>query len=76
MRIPQITDHKGNEMQITEHMDIAQLAERMGDTATEAEARAMRELLCKNHDGMDTSDIGEMQWCQYLCYAVNLARAA
>ena len=62
-------------MRITPDMSLEQLAERMGDTATEQEARVMRDLLCEaGHE--DTSDVSEGKWCQYLCHAVEASRAA
>lgn len=62
-------------MNINTTMSLCQLADLMGDTATEAEAEAMRDLLVESgHD--DTNNIGESEWCQYLCQSVEVARAA
>ena len=63
-------------MIITSNMNLAQLAERMGDTATEQEARVMRDLLCEaGHEGRDTSEIAESEWFQHLGRAVEMMRA-
>lgn len=62
-------------MIITSNMNLAQLAERMGNTATETEAEAMRDLLVEaGHEGRDTSEIAESEWFQHLGRAVEMAR--
>ena len=64
-------------MNITSNMDLNQLAERMGNTATQTEAEAMRDLLVEaGHEGRDTSEIAESEWAQHLCQAVEMARNA
>lgn len=63
-------------MNIDRYMDLNQLAERMGDTATESEARTLRDLLIEaGHEGSDTSEIAEAEWAQHLCQAVEIAHA-
>lgn len=64
-------------MNITSNMDLNQLAERMGNTATQTEAEAMRDLLLKaGHEGRDTSEVAEDEWCRHLRQAVEMARNA
>lgn len=64
-------------MIITSHMNLTQLGELMGDTATLDEARAMRDLLVEaGHTGRHTSQVAKAEWGQHLCHAVELARAA
>ena len=58
-------------MKITNDMGLSELAERMGTEATESEARAMREMLVENFDGMDTTDIPEADWMEMLDEAAN-----
>lgn len=53
-------------MQINEGMNLADLAERMGTEATEAEAEAMRDLLVQGFDGQDTADVPEADWLNML----------
>ena len=64
-------------MIITHITPLNLLAEYMGDTATNAEAEAMRDLLCADgREGSDVSEIPEEDWCRYLCQAVEQARAS
>lgn len=56
-------------MLITEHMDLVELAERMGDAA-EAEAFQMREILVKNGYTGQTEDIPDDEWLALLEVAV------
>lgn len=49
-------------MRISETMDLAQLAERMGDQATEAEARHLRATLVGIGAWGDTEDVPEAEW--------------
>jgi len=53
-------------MQITDTMDLDQLAERMGVVAIQADTTAMRDLLVAQYDGQDTRDIPEPQWLALL----------
>jgi len=61
-------------MKISSTMDLAQLAERMGDCATEAEARHMRATL----DGIGawerTEDVSDEEWQKMLAGAVAQAK--
>jgi hypothetical protein len=61
-------------MKISRSMDLAQLAERMGNNATEAEARHMRATL----DGIGawgrTEDVPEDEWLKILDGAVAQAQ--
>lgn len=49
-------------MIISPTMHLGELAERMGQITTEAEARAMRDILVDLRDGEDTADIEEHDW--------------
>lgn len=49
-------------MKISSTMNLGELAERMGQTATEDEARAMRDILVDLRDGEDTAEIEEHDW--------------
>lgn len=57
-------------MQIKYNMDLNQLAERMGNVATEEDAEAMRELLVEKYDGSDVEDVPEVEWLALLDAAV------
>ncbi len=53
-------------MRIHAHMNLDDLAERMGTCATEAEAITMRDLLAEQFEGQDTADIEEDEWLTML----------
>jgi len=53
-------------MQITNMMNLEQLAERMGSVATQADAAVMRDLLVARFGGQDTSGIPEAEWLALL----------
>ena len=55
-------------MQITPTMDLGALAERMGDAATEQDARAMRDALV-DAGHADTADVPEAEWMTLLSAA-------
>lgn len=60
-------------MLISKTMDLTQLAERMGDDATDGQAGAMRERLMQlGFDGVDTADVPKAQWDDALKYGVFL----
>jgi len=63
-------------MQITDAMNLDQLAERMGSVATQADAAAMRDLLVSRFDGQDTSGIPEAEWLAMLDQVPPSAEAA
>ena len=63
-------------MMIANDMGLNELAEHMGKEATEAEARAMRELLVENFNGQDTADIPEADWLEMLDEAANADEVA
>lgn len=54
------------EMFIAADMNLSDLAERMGDIATDVDARAMRDLLVERYEGQDTADIPESDWLAML----------
>ena len=58
-------------MLIANDMGLNELAERMGNEATETEARAMREMLVEHFNGRDTADIPEADWLEMLDEAAN-----
>lgn len=58
-------------MLIAKDMGLAELTERMGTEATEAEARAMREMLVEHFDGQDTQDIPDADWLEMIDEAAN-----
>lgn len=53
-------------MKINPSMNLDDLAERLGTSATEQDASIMRDLLVASHDGEDTADISEDEWLR-LC---------
>lgn len=61
-------------MKISATMSLADLAERMGDVATEADARAMRDLLVERFDGQDTAEVAETEWLALAERAAAIAR--
>ena len=48
-------------MRISAHMNLADLAERMGE-ATDEDTAAMRDVLVERFDGMDTADLTDDDW--------------
>lgn len=64
------TRQRRMEMIIAADMNLSDLAERMGDVATEVDARAMRDLLVERYEGQDTADIPEADWLAMLEEAV------
>lgn len=56
-------------MEISTSMELGQLAERMGDAATVADARAMRELL-GDSGYSETGDVPQTEWAAMLERAV------
>ena len=61
-------------MFIDGNIDLAQLAERMGDSATIEEARALRKMLIEEGWwGKDTADIPEAEWLMACETAVRFA---
>lgn len=63
-------------MHISNTMNLAELAERMGDAASSAEAQLMRDQLVESFDGSDTADIDDAAWLKMMSSAVAGARAA
>jgi len=57
-------------MKIEPNMDLWQLAERMGSSATIDDATAMRDLLVDAHKGEDTADVPESVWLLLLNRAI------
>ena len=54
-------------MKIASNMNLSDLAERMGDVATESEAAIMRSsLISGGYDGADTADVPVAEWESYL----------
>ena len=56
-------------MKVDENMNLADLAERMGNQATPGEAAAMRDLLIPQYEGRDTVHIPEPEWLAMLKHA-------
>lgn len=49
-------------MKISCNMNLNDLAEHMGNAASELEAVAMRDLLVEQYDGQDICDVPETEW--------------
>lgn len=49
-------------MLISATMNLSDLAERMGTEATTEEAARMRDVLCRTHEGEDTSEVDAAEW--------------
>lgn len=60
-------------MRIHATMSLPGLQELLGGEATEADALRMRRVLVERHDGADTDDISDTQWCDLITASVALA---
>lgn len=58
-------------MKISNDMDLAALARRMGNPATEDEARVLREMLVAVLDGCDTGDLDMGAWRSLVGLAID-----
>jgi hypothetical protein len=61
------------DLTVSASMDLDQLAQHMGDSATIEQARAMRDLLVDDHLGVDVGDIIEGVWLALLDEACEIA---
>ena len=64
-------------MKINENMNLNDLSERMGDSATVAEAIIMRDLLIEaGHDDSDSASVAEDEWLLLCSRAARMAGEA